>query len=59
MNDDTFHVCARGSRWDLTDARGIFCCYVCDTCEAEKRARYRLDVFTDAQYWADEPIDAE
>jgi hypothetical protein len=53
------HVCKREERWALTDARGIFCCYVCETCEAEKRARYRADIFTDANYWADEPIDED
>ncbi len=56
---DQHHVCERGARWALTDTRGIFCCYVCDVCEAEKRARYRADIFEDAQYWHDEPIDEE
>ena len=53
-------VCGSGQgRWPLYDARGIFCTYVCDKCEAEKRARYRVDVFEDSAYWADEEIDGE
>jgi len=54
--------CACGSllpRRELADARGIFCAYVCDECEAEKRSRYRPDIFTDPDYPADEPIEAE
>ncbi len=51
------HVCPRGSRWALNDARGIFCCYVCDDCEDEKRSRYRLEVLEDPNYEADESID--
>jgi len=54
---DPFHTCSRGSRWELRDARGIFCCYVCDTCEDEKRSRYRADVLSDPGYWADEPVE--
>jgi hypothetical protein len=50
--------CGSGKdRHELVDARGIFCCFYCDKCEAEKRARYRPDVLTDPNYWADEPID--
>lgn len=54
-----FHICARGERRELRDARGIFCAYVCDTCEKEKRSRYRADIFNDADYWHDEPIEDE
>jgi hypothetical protein len=43
----------------LVDARGIFVAYVCDACEAEVRAGYREDIFTDAAYWADEPIEED
>ena len=45
--------------WDLTDARGIFCAYVCEECEADQKAHYRPDIFYDPAYWADEPIDEE
>jgi hypothetical protein len=41
------------------DARGIFLCYVCDQCRAEKLRGYRSDVLSDPDYWADEPIEAE
>lgn len=55
----TLHACDRGARWALHDARGIFCCYVCPTCEREKRSRYRVDVMTDPNYEASEAIDEE
>lgn len=52
--------CGSGQeRWALTDARGIFCAFVCEKCEAEKRSRFRPDIFTDSSYWADEPIDED
>ncbi len=41
------------------DARGIFLCYACDKCEAEKLSHYRPDVLTDPNYWADEPIEED
>jgi hypothetical protein len=41
------------------DARGIFLCYTCDKCEAAKLARYRPDVLSDPNYWADEAIEEE
>lgn len=50
---------SRQERRELIDARGIFCCYICDTCEEAKRAQYRADIFTDGNYWHDEPIDEE
>jgi len=53
-------LCYCGSGLDnhqLLDARGIFCGYVCEKCEAEKRSHYRPDIFEDGDYWADEPID--
>jgi len=37
---------------DLKDAAGIFCCYVCDECEAEKRAGYRPEVFESGSAYA-------
>lgn len=50
--------CGSGlSRHELRDARGIFCAFVCAKCEASKRARYRPEIFTNADYHADEPID--
>lgn len=46
-------------RYDLLDARGIFCAFVCTQCEERKRAKYRQDIFTDSNYWSDEPIEPE
>jgi len=57
-----FKDCNCGSgleRFELIDARGIFCAFVCDSCEDEKRARYRADVFESSDYWADEPIESD
>lgn len=52
--------CGSGENsYDLFDARGIYCCKVCSKCEAEKKGRYRPEIFTDSDYWADEPIDEE
>lgn len=55
-------LCTCGSgkeRFELRDARGIFCAFVCDDCEARKRAGYRPEIFTNAAYHADEPIEPE
>lgn len=46
-------------RRELKDARGIFCTFVCDKCEGQKRAMFRPDIFTDSQYWTDEPVEEE
>lgn len=43
----------------LFDARGIYCCQVCPKCEDDQRAKYRTDIFVDANYWSDEPIEAD
>jgi hypothetical protein len=40
----------------LTDARGIFCAFICDACEADKRAEFRPDIFSNPDYPASEPI---
>ena len=50
-------MCGSGKeRYALDDARGIFCCYVCEDCEAENKKKYRSDIFTDSNYEADEEI---
>ena len=54
--------CACGSllpRRELADARGIFCCYVCDDCEAEKRSHFRADIFTDPHYPTIEDVEED
>lgn len=52
--------CGSGEyRTALYDARGIFCAHVCSRCEAQKKAQFRPEIFTDAQYECDEPIEEE
>ena len=54
--------CVCGSnqeRYALNDARGIFCGYVCDECVEEKKEQFNPDIFEDANYYADEPIEPE
>jgi hypothetical protein len=46
-------------RFDLKDARGIFCGFVCDKCEPAKRARFRPEIFSDPSYPADEAIEPD
>ena len=46
------------SEWKY-DARGIALCRACDSCWATKRLRYRKEVLTDPNYWAEEPIEPE
>lgn len=41
------------------DARGIFLCYTCEKCEAEKLSHYRPEVLTNSQYEADEQIEED
>ena len=41
------------------DARGIFCTFVCDNCEAEKKRGFRPDILTDPDYRTVEPIDED
>ena len=55
-------LCPCGSgepRRELVDARGIFCTFVCDKCEEQKRAKFRPDIFEDSNYWTDEPIEED
>lgn len=54
--------CSCGSgltKHDLTDARGIFCGYVCSECEKRKRDTYNADIFENTQYETDETIEPE
>jgi hypothetical protein len=62
VEDFDRNACRCGSglhKYDLTDARGIFCTYVCDKCEATRRAEFSPEIFRDSQYHADEPIESE
>jgi hypothetical protein len=45
--------------WWEHDARGIPLCRVCPKCQAEKLKRYRPDVLSDPNYWADEAIEED
>lgn len=56
------NTCPCGSgkfKHELYDARGIFCCYMCDDCEKKKREHYRLEVLTNPTYEADDLGDDE
>lgn len=60
MVHDRTCPCGSGlEREELLDARGIFCCYICDRCHKQAEMKYRPDVLTDPDYWHDEPIDDE
>lgn len=40
--------CSCGSgeeRRELKDGYGIFCAFVCDSCESDKKAMFREDIF--------------
>ena len=60
-----FHArraCRCGSglpRRDLKDAHGIFCAFVCDACEHDKRAEFDPAIFDLRTYPPDEPIDSD
>lgn len=56
---ETCHCDSGEERYPLFDARGIFVSYVCERCEEEKKSHYRLDIFEDSNYWADEPVENE
>jgi len=45
--------------YSLEDANGIFCARICDNCEAETKAKYRPEIFTDPNYTVDEEVDPE
>jgi hypothetical protein len=53
--------CGSGLLWrELVDAQGIFCTFVCDKCEDERRSHFRPEIFTGyTQADVDEPIEEE
>jgi hypothetical protein len=51
------HRKSDGVSWLAYDARGIPIGYVCNKCEEAKKSRFRTDIFTDDNYYTDEPID--
>jgi hypothetical protein len=45
--------CGSGlSRFELHDAAGIFCTFICDECEDEKRAKFNPAIFDSATAYA-------
>jgi len=61
FNHDT-NYCPCGSRISckaVYDARNIFVFFSCEKCDEDKRKKYRPEIFTDRNYWHDEPIDEE
>jgi len=60
--DTDFKTCACGSgeeKYELLDARGIFCSFVCSKCEEKTKKKFRPEIFEDSQYNCDEPIEPE
>lgn len=46
-------TCGSGKeRYDLTDAAGIFCTFVCESCESERRKRYDPAIFRTVSRYA-------
>ena len=45
--------------WWENDARGIPLCRVCQKCRKEKLGRYRPEVLSDGNYWADEQVEPD
>jgi hypothetical protein len=55
-------LCPCGSgkyKQPLCDARGIFVAYVCSKCRRRKKSEFRPEIFENASYEADEPIEPE
>lgn len=51
------HVCRPQDTYTLRDVHGISCGRVCHHCEADRRAGYRPEIFTDPGYERDEDLD--
>lgn len=52
------HTKTDGSWWE-NDARGIPLARVCDHCFDERMAKFRPEVLSDSNYYADEAIDED
>ncbi len=57
-NCNGIHTKHDGSYW-VNDARGIPLARVCAKCAEQKLSKYRKDVRTNANYWADEIVDGD
>ena len=55
----TCHCGSGEPRRELRNAVNIFCAFVCDACDAEKRAAFDPCIFTANPYPADEPIEED
>ncbi len=55
---NAMHTKDDGSWWEY-DAKGIVIGRVCGLCMTAKLAKFRPDVLTDGQYWADEQIEED
>ena len=59
---DERNLCPCGSgeyAEDLYDAKGIYCCKVCDKCRKEKMRGFRAEIFDNPGYETDEPVDPD
>ena len=45
--------------YEVTDARGIFCCFACDDCRRDKTRHFRQEIFSNPNYETDEPVDGD
>lgn len=55
-------LCPCGSgepRYELVDAAGIFCTYVCVKCEDEQRKKYRPEVFDETHPYASSGLEED
>lgn len=53
MREERKCRCGSGKpQYPLTDAAGIFCCYVCEACEADKRKGYNPAIFRSRSQYA-------
>jgi len=57
MSEVTEHRCHPYERRALYDARMIFCCFVCQECEARRRAEFRAEIFSDPNYETSEDVE--
>jgi len=48
-----------GNSWEEYDARGIYLARVCEHCVKHKLSKYRPEVLSNPNYWANEPIEED
>jgi len=53
-------LCGSGlAPYPVYDARDIYVTSVCLKCEKDRLSMYRPEIFSDPDYWTQEPIDEE